>query len=270
MNLISKIFLFVIAALGIYLGILYFGQSAFIFYPDTNYESPQAVNLEVFKEQTITADDGTEIMTWFAEGEKSKPAILFFHGNAWQISGFASQVALLARQGYPVLMAEYRGFGNTKGKTLQKDIYADAAAVYDWLKEQGYDKIVAYGYSFGTAVTMGLAHQRPLDGIILTAPFSSLKSLVAEKPVPLAQYVLSDEYPSVDFVAQIKCPLLIIHGKSDRLIPYHHAEKLYAAAPVADKQLVLIDKAGHHDIFFRSLNMPYISAWLRDNFSDTK
>lgn len=248
--------------LAYYLTGLYFLQNDLIFYPARHYTSPQQADMPEFTEHYITAADGTNIRTWFAQGKPEYPVIIFFHGNAWQIASFAPYIRSLVSEGYGLLMAEYRGFAGTEGKISQHAMYADAATVYDWIKARGYKQIFVMGYSFGCAASIGLAHQRPVSGLVLIAPFASLKSLVASKPVPFASLVLKDPYPSEDYIKTYNAPLLIIHGKRDRLIPYINAERLYNAATVADKTLVLTPDDNHVSVFLEQKHLPFITNWL--------
>lgn len=258
----GKIVLFAFITFLIYITVLYNIQRSLIFLPFKKYVMPQ----EPFKENVLTMKDGTKVMTWYAEGDKDKPVILYFHGNAFQLAYYTEPLYPLIEQGYGVLMMEYRNFGNTKGKTLQKDIFADAAETFDWLKQQGYPEIIVYGYSYGTAVACGLTSMRPVDKLILTAPFSSLLRLVKEKPVPFAGLVLKDHYPSEEYLANYHNPLLIVHGKKDRLVPYHHGQRLYELAGSKDKQLVLVEDASHQPIYFDKLNLPALFQWLEEHY----
>lgn len=258
----AKIFLGLAAICGLYVLFLWSMQRYLLFWPSHDYVSPQEADLPEFAENRLKATDGTTIMTWYAAGDKSKPAILFFHGNAFQISGFAQQLIPFVWLGYGVLIMEYRNFGNTKGTTLQEDIFSDAAITYDWLKAQGYPQIIVYGYSYGTAVASGLTTLRPVEKLILTSPFASMRGLVAEKSVPLGSLLMRDTYPSKDYLRQYHGALLIIHGKNDLLIPVHHGQMMYDAAAAEDKELVLLEHTDHHNIFFKEKNLPIIFAWL--------
>ena len=260
-----KILGFLAALAGVYVLTLTSIQRYLLFWPSHSYVSPTAAKLPQFKENIIKMRDGTEVMTWYIEGDKQKPAILFFHGNAFQISRFAPHLLPFAKDGYSVLIMEYRNFGNTKGKTLQEDIFADAAETYDWLKEQGYPQIVVYGYSYGTAVASGLTTLREVEKMVLTAPFSSMRELVAEKPVPLGSYVMRDTYPSKDYLQNYHNPLLIIHGHDDLLIPVHHGRIMYESAASADKQFIELEETDHRDIFFMEKNIPLIAKWLQEH-----
>jgi len=258
----AKILLALAAIFGLYVLFLWSMQRYLLFWPSHDYVSPQEADLPEFTENPITATDGTVFMTWYAVGDKHKPAILFFHGNAFQISEFAPHLMPFVANGYGILAMEYRNFGNTKGTTLQEDIFADAATAYDWLQAQGYPEIIVYGYSYGTAVASGLTTLRPVEKLILTAPFASMRGLVAEKSVPLGSLVMRDTYPSKDYLQQYHGALLIIHGRKDLLIPVHHGQMLYDAAASADKELVLLPATNHHNIFFKEKNLPIIFAWM--------
>lgn len=241
-------------------------QDKLIFYPHEYYQSPEAAKLPQFKEVYISADDGTKLRLWHSAGDKEKPAILYFHGNAFQNAFFAPYLKPFANAGYSVTMMEYRGFGKTDGHLNQGTVFQDAASAFDWLQKQNYPQIIIYGYSFGCAVSLGLSTLRTPDKIILTAPFASLIRLVKEKPVPLAGLVLRDHYPSEEFIKNYHNPLLIIHGAKDRLIPYHHSEILYENSSSADKTLILLPEETHQTVFMGEKNQPAIFKWLeREN-----
>lgn len=253
-----------LAICGLYVLILWSIQRYLLFWPSFDYVSPQEAKLPQFKENILKMQDGTEVMTWYAAGDKSKPAILFFHGNAFQISRFAPHLLPFIKDGYGVLIMEYRNFGNTKGTTLQENIFSDAAETYDWLKAQRYPQIVVYGYSFGTAVASGLTTLRPIEKMILTAPFSTMRGLVAEKPVPLGSVIMHDSYSSKDYLQKYHNPLLIIHGEDDSLIPIHHGQTMYDAAASENKKFIRLEKTDHRDIFFQGKDIPIIKKWLKE------
>lgn len=247
----------------VYLGGLYLLQNHLMFFPDRHYVSPQDIGLTDFKEIALTAEDGNPIRLWYAAGDKTKPAVLFLHGNAGQIATFAEQLHVLVQAGYGVLAMEYRSFAQVPGTIRQAAVFKDAAQSFDFLQEQGYPKMVVYGYSFGSAFAAGLTSLRDADGLILTSPFYSLDKLVGEKPIPFARWMLKDKYPSYQYVAQFTKPLLIVHGKQDMLIPYRHAQKLFNTAPTADKQLYVLDGQDHASVYFDGANLPYVLQFLK-------
>lgn len=250
--------------IALYFGVLYCFQNYFLFSPGGKYISPTDSGNEIFKENIITASDGTQIMSWYFEGDKDKPLILYFHGNTGQIARFAPAMKNIAKAGYSVAMIEYRGFGNTKGKISQAKEFSDAVSFYDYYKKKTNNKIVLYGYSFGCAFALGLTQYRKPDGIILTAPFSSLYQEVKEYPVPFAYLVLKDKYPSNEYIKNVKCPILIIHGLDDKLIDCSHSMTLAELTTVKDEDMsiVLINNVNHHDIYFKGINVDLILDWL--------
>lgn len=257
-----KIVLFFSLVLIVYFSTLYFFQNRFLFFPETKYISPQDAALPAFGEEIIKADDGTPLMSWYHQGLEHMPAVLFLHGNAGQIARFAPHLMPIVQNGYSVLALEYRGFGNTPGAISEQTLFSDVAKAFDHLKSKGHKKIIVYGYSFGTAFASGLTSLRTPDGIILTAPFSSLENVVAEKPVPLARFALKDKYKSFEYLKNYHNPLLIIHGKKDRLIPHHHAKILLENAASEQKQAVILHDETHFSVFFKEKNIPLILQFL--------
>lgn len=262
LKILSAFILFCI----VYVSVIFFFQDKFLFEPNTNYKSPQEADAALFKENPILTEDGIQIMTWYYEGEQNKPLILFFHGNTGQIARFAPAIKTIANNGYSIAMIEYRGFGNTKGKISQETGFSDAVLFYDYYRNLTQNKIIFYGYSFGCAFAMGLTQYRNPDGIILTAPFSSLYQEVKDYPVPFAHLFLKDKYPSDEYIKNINCPVLIIHGNKDKLIDFSHSKKLFNLAPVKEKEVVILDNVNHNNIFFKEINNPIILKWLENNF----
>ena len=268
-KIIKKILLFIVIFCVIYFSVLYFFQNNFLFGPDTKYKTPKEAGFDIFTAEPITAKDGTQIMTWYFEGDEDKPLLLYFHGNTGLMARFTPAITKLTDEGYSVAMIEYRGFGNTKGKISQETSFSDAISFYDYYKNKTDKDIILYGYSFGCAFAMGLTQYRNPEGIILTAPFSSLYQEVKEYPVPLAYLVLKDKYPSDEYIKNIKCPILIIHGTNDKLIDSSHSKRLFDLAPVKDKRIVFVGNVNHHDIFFKEKNIPSIKMWL-EQFKELK
>lgn len=263
-TVMKKIIVAVLSVFAAYAVGLYFLQDMFLYEPDKFYIAPQKINMPEFKENLLATNDGEKIMTWYFKGHKNKPALLFFHGNCKQMAEFAPHLRTFIKKNYTVLMMEYRGFGANKGHINQKNMYADAQSSFDWLKKQGYQTIIAYGYSLGTAAASNLAATRPVDGVILTAPFYSMRKLVSQKPVLWAKYLLKDTYDNAAYLAKSKTPILIIHGKKDKLISYINSVWLNEVSASDNKKLYLLENVDHHFIFFAEHNQPYILEWLRN------
>jgi len=256
----SGIFLF-------YMTFLYVMQDHLTFFPDKYYVSPTGARVPVFKEAPIVMADGEMVMAWYATGDEEKPALLFFHGNAGQIATFAPYIQHYARAGYPVLMLEYRGFGNTGGKVSEETMFADALYAFDFLRQNlGHENIVVFGYSMGSSVAAGLMQYRRPDALILAAPFISLVEIVKEKPLPFASLMLKNRLESDKYILNVDMPLLVIHGEKDTLIPPHHGKKLYELAKSADKTFELVQGETHDGLFFKAINHLFFIYWLNERF----
>ncbi len=250
----------------IYPLVLYCGQKHLYLFPDLGYISPTECGMTQFEEKPFTAADGMRIMSWYAKGDDDKPALLFFHGNSGQIAKFAPSMKPYIEDGYSVLMSEYRGFGGTAGEFTQQTLYDDALAAYDFLHDKlGHPRIIAYGYSMGTAAASAVAGYRTLHGLILAAPFYSLKKIAGEKNIPLATVALKYELPSYAFIKNYHQPLFIIHGTEDTLIPPQHGQDLFALAPAQDKDLALIKGVSHNALFFGKRAHPVVLDWLSEH-----
>jgi len=258
-----RVLFFISYVIFVYLLILYTIQDDLFFYPDKKYISPPELGLTEFVEIPLKARDGTIINTWFAKRNAQKPVLLYFHGNSGQVARFAAPLLPLIQNGYSVMMVEYRGFAQSKGKINQENMYADAAVAYDYLRNQGYSHVIAVGYSMGCAAAIGLADRRQVNGLILMAPFESMERMVGEMPLPFARYILRDHYPSDEYIQGVYVPLLIFHGQKDRLIPYAHSERLYRLAGSRNKRLVLTPNDDHESIFFSGEAIAKIINWLK-------
>ncbi len=174
------------------------------------------------------------------------PAVILFHGNAEFIDDWPELVRPLREMGVAVLLVEYPGYGRSDGKPSQAAIMDGAVEGYDWLAaspEVDGDRIFAMGRSLGAAVAAALSECRPIAGVILWSPFSSTGA-IAWRSYGLPPALARDPFDSRDAVSRFGGPVLIFHGRQDRVIPYRHATVLADASPRA--RLVSWD-CGHND-----------------------
>ena len=264
---ILKIFVFTIVIFVIYLVCLYAIQDKLIFYPDKHYVGPNMAGVSEFEELPLVTADGHLIMAWYAKGQKHKPVILFFHGNAGQLATFAPLLRVYHRAGYGIFMPEYRGFAHSGGELTEDTMYADAVIAFDFLKNKLKEENVAvFGYSMGTAAASFLAKSRQPDALILSAPFLSLEKEVADKNIPLATWVLKNKMESEKYIAEYKNPFLVIHGTEDKLILPYHGKEMFILSPAKDKSLELIEGVDHNKLFFDKSNHQIILNWLNERF----
>ncbi len=187
------------------------------------------------------------------QSDDEGPVVLFAHGNAGNLFDRASLLDFFVRHtGARTLLFEYSGYGGTAGKPSEEEVYRDGLAAYDHLVDEGVApaRIVLYGESLGSAVALKVASERPVAGVVVQAPFSSLSSLAWRLYpwLPLGPLLVRGAFPNAQRASRLTPPLLVVHGTKDEIIPFAEGQKLHAAAP-AGTELLPIAGAGHNDLF---------------------
>lgn len=254
-NRSMKVFRACVLALGlvyvIVAAMLFFSQRNMLYLPHLpSRELPPApselgLKMEVVNVQTT---DGLSLLAWYAAPRKNQPVVVVYHGNTGNVAHRAYIAEQMMKQGYGVLMLEYRGYGGNDGKPTEEGLYTDARASLKWLGKKGFkpSRLVYYGESLGTGVAVQMALEAPPRAIVLQSPYSSILDVAAPHFwfLPVAP-LIRDKFDSASKVGKIHAPLLIIHGDKDNLIPITLAQKLYRAANQPKKFLTVHD-AGHN------------------------
>jgi fermentation-respiration switch protein FrsA (DUF1100 family) len=199
------------------------------------------------------AADGTKLHGWFGQGKDAELTILYFHGNAGNLSDRYDWIFDLMNTPANVFAIDYRGYGKSEGEPDEAGIYSDGEGALRWLTEtRGIppEKIILYGKSIGGTVACELASRLPCRALILQSTFTSAKRM-ANLMMPLfpAGLFLRSRFDNLKKIREIKVPKLIIHSRDDEMIPVAMAEQLFEAAP-EPKKLVLFDRAGHNDLIY--------------------
>lgn len=230
--------------------IVYALQTSMIFYPgklgkDFRFDLGKAGEEIFFK----TTDD-ENINALFFPGIK-KEVILYFHGNAGDLSGWQHIAKDFTRLGYNFFILDYRGYGKSSGTITEKGLYADGEAAYQFLvNEKGYapEDILIYGRSIGTGIAVELAARHETKGIILESPFTSLKKLAGQKvPFLLPGLLLKYHFDNLGKINSVKSPVLFIHGAKDSLIPVSHTDQLFEKFS-GRKKKIIIQGGDHNDL----------------------
>ncbi len=201
-------------------------------------------------------EDGVALHGWYASAHRNPSGVvlLFFHGNAGNITHRHENIELLARAGADVFIPSYRGYGRSAGRPSEKGLYRDAEAAYRVLTEDlriAPERIVVFGRSLGSAVAVELAARREVAGVILEAAFTSAPDMAREiMPFLPSGRMIGSRFESIERVASVEAPLLIVHGEQDSLVPFEHGRRLYEAAN-EPKEFYPIPGAGHNDTYER-------------------
>lgn len=211
-------------------------------YPEGDWEEREKVGAE----DVWMASDGARLHGWWKQTEGARAAVLFLHGNAGNVSHRATAIEDLAAAGAAVMVIDYRGYGRSEGWPTERGLYQDADAGYEWLRAKGWgeDRIVLVGESLGSAVAVELASRKSCAGVVLEAPFPSARA-VAARVLPVLGPALVWGFDSLSRIAEMRAPLLIIHGDRDEVIDYDLGMALYNAAPGPKAHWTV--QGGHHN-----------------------
>lgn len=210
----------------------------------------------------VRTSDGLALEGWYFKPKEGYPVLVYFHGNGGVMAGRAMKIPDYLNAGYGVLLTEYRGYGGNPGSPTEAGVYADGWAYLDWLAREkgiGPERIVFYGESLGTGVSVELASKMSADGapplaVVLEAPFTSLVDAARATyfflPVDL---LLLDRFMSIDKIAGVRAPVFIINGEHDEVIPATQGQVLYKAAG-EPKRYVQILGGRHSDLHLLGLS----------------
>jgi len=187
-----------------------------------------------YSEIKIPTQDGIEIKGWLHEKDLvNKKTILFFHGNAGELSNRNYKLNEFSKMDINFLIIAWRGFSGNEGKPTEKGLYQDANSAIDWLKSKGVkeEKLILYGESLGTGIATEVAQNKKLAGVILESPYTSMTELAGRYyPLLPVRLLLKDRYESIKKIKNIHSPILIMHGGLDLIVPFQMGVKLYEAA----------------------------------------
>jgi uncharacterized protein len=248
----SKLKLFLKTSVIIYVFIciaMYGLQRNLMYRPATNIDSPASYGLVDFSTIRLKTSDGISIEAWYHPAKENYPTIIYFHGNAGNLSDRANFFSLFRDVGFGVLGVDYRGYGKSEGDPSEKGFYQDARATMDYAAKTlslSDNKIIIYGESIGTAVAVQMATEYKVAALVLQSPFTSMEATASRQyyflPVNL---LLKDRFDSLSKIENIKTPLLLFHGEMDTLVPLAFGKELFAKAS-EPKQAIYYPEIGHH------------------------
>ena len=236
---------------------IYYSQSSLIYYPNMPgrnlVATPEHIGLKYQNVQLVTAD-GINLHGWFIPSNSAKGTVLFFHGNAGNISHRLESINIFNRLDLNVFIFDYRGYGQSEGKVTEKGTYRDAEAAWNYLTESrgiNAKQIVIFGRSLGASIASWLASKHPPAALVIESGFTSIPSM-AKRIYPFlpVRWLTYFQYDTKNNVTKISCPILVVHSKNDEIIPFEEGREIYNAAPETRQFLEL--QGGHNDGFLIS------------------
>ena len=216
---------------------MYLFQDRLLYFPNQPgreyVKVPTDVGLE-YEEVRINTPDSVVLDGWFVPTDKERGVVLFFHGNAGNISHRLDSIRIFNALGLDVLIIDYRGYGQSTGTPSEPGTYLDSKAAWRYLvEERGFppQNIILFGRSLGGAVAVHLASEQNPAALIVESTFTSVPDLAAELYPWLPVRTMSRfQYNSLKKIRSVTCPVLVVHSPQDEIIPIKHGRRIFSEA----------------------------------------
>ena len=217
-NSVALILVTVVGGYAVLVALLYFYQNSFIYYPDRQWvATPEQFGLR-YESVSFKATDG----------------VIFFHGNAGNISHRMLSLQIFNRLRFDTLIFDYRGYGKSEGQPDETGTYRDAEAAWYYLVRQRSvepSAIVVFGRSLGAAIASYLAGEHTPRALIVESAFTSVPELAARfYPFMPVRWLTRFRYATKDHLSKVACPVLVVHSREDDIVPFDQGEALFEAA----------------------------------------
>jgi fermentation-respiration switch protein FrsA (DUF1100 family) len=255
-----KFVLVVAVCYGLLVAFVYFMQSRMLYLSDVPGRAltmtPADVGMD-YQDISIETTDGVTLHGWFIVGRSSR-VLLFFHGNAGNISHRLYSMRQFQDLGLSVLIIDYRGYGQSEGRTTERGIYRDADAAWRYLiEDRGVvaSDIIIFGRSLGASVASRLAAQHQPLALVVESSFTSIPDIAKDLyPWLPVRWLSRLNHATRDYIKEVRCPVLVVHSRDDEIIPFHHAETIFASA---NEPRTLLEIRGTHNDAFLSDERAY-------------
>jgi hypothetical protein len=227
-------------------------QENLIFFPEILPPDYEYAFSAPFEEANVPVEGATLNAVLF-KAANAKGVILYFHGNAGSLRTWGDVAGDFTSQGYDILIPDYRGFGKSTGSiSNERQVLADGLTVYGYLKKSyPENRISVYGRSIGTGVATFVARSGKPGMLILESPFFSLTDLASYHypflPKGLISLFLKYPFQTDLWIPEVACPVYLIHGTRDDIIPFDASARLELLIKSPHK-LIRIEGGGHNNL----------------------
>ncbi|MFN7086747.1 MAG: alpha/beta hydrolase [Burkholderiales bacterium] len=251
--------------------LLFVFQARLVYYPQIGREigaTPRDRGLD-FEAVAIGTADGETLFAWWVPAPdvpQPRGTVLFFHGNAGNISHRIDYLLMFGKLGYATLIFDYRGYGRSSGSPSEEGTYRDAEAAWRWLTQTrgiAASDIVYAGESLGGAVASWLAVRHRPRALVLLSTFTSVPDLGAQLyPFFPVRLIARFRYDNLANLRQLTVPVLVAHSRDDEIIPFAHGRMVFEAAGGPKRFLEM--RGGHNDgfVFMRDEWVEALAAFL--------
>lgn len=201
-------------------------------------------------DEWLTTPDGVRLHAWlFRAADPGAPLLIWFHGNGGNLENRGEIAHELAQRGISTFVFDWRGYGRSSGSPSEEKLYIDALAAYDFAS-RGIDpkRIALYGESLGGPYAAYTASHRRARCVIIENSLPSMRALgnALYHPLPLGWFAPL-AMRTTTWLNDANVPVLVMHGKRDRVIPFALGRELYDGLTVP-KRFFVSETAGHSEI----------------------
>ena len=263
-RMLSSLVLIILAlCLGVMV-LLYVFQEKMIFFPGKRIvDTPGSIGLH-YEDVYLVTDDEVRIHGWYIPHPDAKATLLFFHGNAGNISHRLDSISIFHGLGLSVFIIDYRGYGNSEGRPTEQGTYMDAIAAWNYLVDERRlrpDEIILFGRSLGGGVAAGLAAGVSPAAVILESTFTSIRELGKHYyPYLPVSWIARVRYPVDEHIASFNCPVLVVHSPQDDVVPFRYGQRLFENAR---EPKMFLPISGDHNTGFLLSGDVYVEGMKR-------
>ena len=258
-----RVMLSILAGYCFVIGIVYLLQGRLIYYPNVPERELTATPSEMrmdYEDVSIETSDGVSLHGWFVRGFSDR-VLLFFHGNAGNISHRLESIRQFRSLGLSVLIIDYRGYGQSDGRANERGLYLDGDAAWQYLvgtRGVAPSNIIVFGRSLGGSVAATIAMRYNPAGLIVESSFTSIRDFAAEiYPWLPVRWMARFDHPTRDLVGEVNCPILVVHSRSDEIVPFRHGQEIFENA---QSQRTFLPLFGSHNTAFLEDSETYMQG----------
>lgn len=218
---------------------------AFFFTDRLIFRPPAASYADTPSTIKLFSNKAVRISARYFPNPKATYTLLYSHGNAEDVGVLEPLLQTIQDAGFAVFAYDYQGYGTSEGIPSEGNAYQDIEAAYNYLTQSlqiPASQIILYGRSVGGGPAVDLASREPVAGLVVESTFISAFRVITF--LPLLPF---DKFDNLSKIKKVNCPVLVIHGKADEVIPFWHGEALFKAVK-QPKQFLWVEQAGHNDV----------------------
>jgi fermentation-respiration switch protein FrsA (DUF1100 family) len=242
--------------------VLYVMQPKFLYGPIREvFSTPAELGLD-FENVVFKSADGLNLSGWYIPVDTPRFTLLFCHGNGGNIAHRLDSINIFHNLGLNCFIFDYRGYGDSQGKPSEKGTYLDAMAAYKWLTEEKKtpaENIIIFGRSLGGSIAAQLAGKVEARSLVVESAFTSYVDMGKEYyPYMPVRWFARFGYRTIDYIRNVRCPVMFIYSGNDEIVPFKFGLKLYEAANEPKEFIEIF--GGHNDCFLVSSEI-YTEVW---------